>query len=269
MAHTHSRSRPTLVLALWALPIATVPGRTLAQERSEALDVLLEYALADDVLGGQAASFLQAIDEVGGGRIDPNSTGIAALVLEEFAAERLHAYAIEALDQALSTPELEAITTLLEEGAIGELSDMVADFEPEESLEAFARTLATAPPPQDRVELLTRFADAQHAAALYLLVDERVREAAHRVASIATGGQTPPYRNLDPLVERDQLQRGRQFAVLSYLHRLRPAGDALVASATAAYLTSYGQLYVESLSLAMAEAIQLAGLRVAGRLSLR
>ena len=104
----------------------------------------------------------------------------------------------------------------------------------------------------------------QHAASFYLLLDERVREEAHRVAAIVTGGRSPQYRDLDPAVEREQLQRGRQFAVVSYLHRFGPVEDALVEAATADYGTPAGQRYVEAFSLAVAGSIQLAGLRVAG-----
>lgn len=262
MRRIGSRSSGVLATLLLAIPV-----NGTAQQDLEAIEVILDYSLVDNVLEGQAAAFLVALEEVLGVDVDFESATVERVVREEFAPDRMRTYIVEEL-QATSLPaELTEISGLLQDGAIGQVSDLVADYEPSESFEAFMRSLQTSPPREDRVDLLAELADAQQLAGLYLLLDETIREGAHRVASIITDGESPPYVELERSIEEEQLQRGRQFAVASYLHRFRPVDDSLVASATADYLTGPGQSYVERYSLALAEAIQLAALRVSGRLS--
>ena len=120
--------------------------------------------------------------------------------------------------------------------------------------------------PEERVALMRGLADAQQVAGVYLLLDETTREGAHRVASALTDGRSPPYLAVEAAFAEEELERGLQFAIVSSLHRFRPVGDELVASATAEYRTSPGQRYVESYSLALASSIRLAALRVLDRL---
>jgi hypothetical protein len=244
----------------------TLPVRTEAQEDLEAVEVILRYALVDDVLEGQRDAFLGALEQVLGPGVDLAATGVEQIVREEFDPMRLRGYVVEELRETSLPSELTEIAELIRSGAIGQVSDLVAGYEPPESFEAFLLALPASPPPEERLDLLARLADAQQAAGFYLLLDETVRAGAHRVAMLVTGGASPPYVALEPSVEAAQLQRGREFAVVSYLHRLRPVDDALVAAATADYRTEAGQAYVQKYSLALAEAIQLAALRVAGRL---
>jgi hypothetical protein len=216
------------------------------------------------VLEGQVDAFLTELQELLGAD-DVASGRVERIVREEFAPDRMRDRVAEELEARSLPAELEEAAALLRGGAIGRVSDLVARYDPPESFEAFVAALRTSPPSQERVQRLAEFADAQQAASLYLLLDETLRKGAHRVASVTTGGESPPYAELDPATVRERLERGRQFAVLSYLHRFRPVDAELLASATADYRTTRGRWFVETYSLALAESIQLAALRVAGR----
>mgnify|MGYP006278274311 FL=1 len=268
---TRGRSRrrppPSRALLLASLLLFALPAEGGAQEDSEAIQELLDYSLVENVLDGRADAFLTELRELLGPDVDFASGRVERIVREEFASDRIRGYVAEQLKVNSLPAELEEAAALLRGGAIGRVSDLVARYDPPESFEAFVAGLRNSPPAQERVQLLAEFTDAQQAASLYLLLDETVRRGAHRVASVMTGGGSPPYAELDPAAVRERLQRGRQLAVLSYLHRFRPVEAELLASATADYRTSRGRWFVEAYSLALAESIQLAGLRVAGRLS--
>ncbi|MEM7415664.1 MAG: hypothetical protein AAF389_09235 [Gemmatimonadota bacterium] len=252
-----------------ALGIATVmaatAGDVAGQDDGAAIEAILDYSLVDNILGGQSAAFLMALSEVVGPSVDLEAAGVATVVAEEFAPERMRDDVVGAMLQSALPVVVGEVSEMLRDGAIGQVSSLLAEYEPPESLEAFVDGLQREGPPRERVELIASLADAQQAAGFYLLLDERARESAHEVAAALTGGGSPEYEPLDEAVEMEQLQRGFQFAIVSFLHRYRPVDDELVASATAEYETAPGQWYVENYSLALAESIRLAALRVVER----
>ena len=259
----HASSRRTF--GFCAALLCAFPIEARAQDDLAAIEVILGYSLVEPVLEGQAESFLLALSPLIG--TEHETTGIERVVREEFAADRIRTYVVDAFLVGSLPEELAEGAELLRNGAIGRVSQLVAEYEPPETLEAFIQAMRATPPRADRVDLLSQFADAQQAASFYLLLDETLRKGAHRVASVVTEDDHSEYVELAPSARGEQLRRGRQFAVVSYLHRFRPVGDDLVTAATQDYLTHAGQWYVRIYSLALADAIQLAALRVAGRLS--
>jgi hypothetical protein len=259
--------RAVFGLAVAALGLALPVDALAQQEDLEAIEVILGYSLVDDVLSEQADAFLGVLEQIAGGGVA--SPEIEQVVREEFDPTRLRGYVVEELRGTSLPSELTEIADLLRNGAIGQVSDLVVGYEPPESFQVFVITLETSPPPEERVEVLAQLADAQQASGFYLLLDETIREGAHRVLSVLTDGSSPPYAPLELSVEAEQLRRGRQFTIVSYLHRFGRVDDALVQAATMDYRTETGQRYVERYSLSLAEALQLAALRVAGRLDRR
>lgn len=232
----------------------------------EALEAILEYSLVDNILSGQAMAFSNAVRGVVGTSEDRDLDELDRFVSEEFAPDRMRADVISAMYEASLPIVLEELSRLLTVGAIGQVRDIVDAYDPPETLEAYVQTLQAQPPPEERVVLMAALADAQQAAGFYLLLDESAREGAHQVARALTHGQAAAYEPLAEAVIQSQLQRGFQFAVVSFLHRYRPVEDELVAGATADYQTAAGQWYVENYSLALAESIRLAAMRVRDRL---
>lgn len=243
------------------------PEDSGAQDDSVAIDVILESSFVDDVLMGQADAFLFALGQVTESAGEVVGGEAEAVVREEFAPDRLRGHVIDALRERARVEELVEASELFLDGPIGRVNGLVATYEPDESLEAFMRSLRSTPPRPERVEVLTELADAQQTAVFYLLLDETAREGAHRVASLITDGRSASYEELAPAGREEQLRRGREFAVATYLHRLEPVDDALAASAAEAYRSERGQWFVETYARALADALQLAALRVAGRLS--
>ncbi len=238
-----------------------------AQDDSVAIEVILESSFADDVLMGQAEAFLFALGQVTESAGEVVGGEAEAIVREEFAPDRLRGHVIDALRERARVEELVEASELFLNGPIGRVNGLVATYEPDESLDVFMRSLRSTPPRPERVDVLTELADAQQTAVFYLLLDETAREGAHRVASLITDGRSASYEELAPASREEQLRRGREFAVATYLHRLQPVDDSLAASAAEAYRSERGQWFVETYARALADALQLAALRVAGRLS--
>ncbi len=236
------------------------------EDKLTAIEVILDVSLVDNVLQGQGPAFLLALDRIESADIDFDSAGLRQIVADEFASERMRRDVVWALQTSAKTPMLEDIAVLMSEGSIGQLSEVLADYEPPESFDVYMRSLDASPAPRQRIELLAELADAQHAASLYLLLDESIREEAHRVAAFMTDGESPPYTELADSVTQRELNKGRQFAIAASLHRFRPVGDTLVAAAAADYRTEAGQEYVRTFSMALAESIQRATRRVIQRL---
>lgn len=236
-----------------------------AQDDVAAIESILEYSLVENVLSGQSSAFLMAVSDVVGSTVDLEARGVPTIVAEEFAPERMREDVVSALLRSALPVVVGEVSEMLRSGAIGQVSDLLADYEPPESLETFMEALQDEAPPRERVALIAGLAEAQQVAGVYLLLDERARESAHAVAAVLTNG-APEFEPLEESVEAEQLQRGFQFAVVSSLQRYRPVSDELVASATAEYESAPGQWYVENYSLALAESIRLAALRVVERL---
>ncbi len=254
------------VVGLWLAPLFTIPVGALAQDELAAIELILEYSLVDNVLEGQATAFLVALEQVVGSEVDLESAGVERVVGEEFALDRMRKDVVDLLRESSVPVVLEEVSELLSTSSIAQVSDLLADYEPPETLEAFVQTLQAKPPPRERVALLAGLAEAQQAAGFYLLLDETTREGAHELAAVLTEDRSPPYDALEDSVAEEQLERGHQFAVVSFLHRYRPVEDTLIASATSDYRTRQGQWYVENYSLALAGSIRRAALRVVERL---
>lgn len=254
------------ILGAFALALLSAPIAAQTESAAATLDLILEYSLVENILGGQSEAFILAVQQAGGSTTDARLDELTRVVSEEFASNRMRQDVVSSMYEASLPVILESLSVLLTTGSIAEVTDITGNYEPPESLEEYLSTFEGNPPPEARVALIAALADAQEAAGFYLLLDEAAREGAHEVASAMTEGASPGFEPLEESVIQDQLQRGFQFAVLSFLHRYRPVEDSLVASATAEYQTEAGQWYVVNYSTALAESIRLAASRVADRL---
>ena len=255
----------TLLTSLFVFLLAA-SAAAQSDEDVQAVEAILEYSLVDNVLSGQAEAFMGAVASVVGSDAELDSVGLEQIVNEEFSSARMREDVVNTLIASSLPVVLGEVSELLSNGSIRQVSDLLADYEPPETLEEYVQALQVETPPQERIELIAGLADANQAAGFYLLLDETAREAAHDVASVVTDGDAPAFTELDEAVAQQQLQRGFQFAVVSFLHRYRPVGDELIAAATEEYRSSAGQWYVENYSLALAESIRLAALRVLERI---
>lgn len=249
--------------------VMTSPVSVATQESSsgsEPIDVILQYSMIDNVVQGQGAAVMAQLREGLPGHDEETIGELEALVLEEYSVDLLRADVRQfMLDQSLPVI-LDDLVGWLGTGAQAEIREIEDSYEPPESLQEYAQGLASNPPPEARILLVAEWARVQGAGDFYVLLQEAARQAAQEMARLVDPA-SPAYTPLTEELYLQQVQQGFQFALVSFLHRFRPASDELIRTAITEYERESGQWYAEAYSFGVAEAIRSAGRRVQARLN--
>ncbi len=158
-----------------------------------------------------------------------------------------------------------AAALLIREGALGRAEAMADSLPPATSLEVYAEQFADNPPPRARIQLAVELAAAQSASVFFVMLTERLRAAAHRIAA-EVAPETPSF---EPLSEADQAAQAEAFfpgAVVSFLYQYGNLTDDVLAGALQDWKTEAGAWYVQAYSLALGETIALAAENVRAEL---
>ena len=229
------------------------------------VDRLLVLSELESITATRAREFTRRVALLGGDLTDAELELLVPAVQAGFAEPRLRGDVARFLERSAPPAVLEEVVAILEAGTAAELDRAAALSEPELSLEEFALGLASDPPPRERVGLLVEWTRAQGAGDFYVLMDQALAEGAHTVLA-EFRSDAPPFVPLagDALFER--LEASFNAAVVTFLHRFDSVPDELIAGATAEYESEAGQWYVETYSLAVAEALRSAAARTAASL---
>lgn len=150
---------------------------------------------------------------------------------------------------------------LVREGAIGRVDSITEATPPSEDIDTFVAQLRTSPPPRERVELIVEMARARSAGEFFLLVGERAREAAHRIAGSLAEGVRP----FQPLSETDRNEIAEEYlngVTISFLHRYQAVPDAVLRAALEEWSSAAGEWYVRAYSEALGETVLVAADRI-------
>lgn len=156
------------------------------------------------------------------------------------------------------TPEAVRLVT---EGAIGRVDSIADSNPPTEDIDTFVGRLREAPPPRERVALIARLARAQSAGDFFLLVGERAREAAHRIAGSLSDG-VPEFQ---PLPEADRTEISEEYlngVTVSFLQQYQAVPEAELRAALEEWSTPAGEWYVRAYSEALGETVLVAADRI-------
>ena len=177
-----------------------------------------------------------------------------------FAADSLRADVERFIGASAPSSVIEEVVAFFEDGATAALARAAAANEPTKSLNDFARGLMDDPPPEARVRVVAEWVRVQGAGDFYVLMDQALSEGAHTVLA-EFRPDAPGFVPLsgDPLF--DQLEASFEAALVSFLHRYEGVSDDLIEQATAEYAGESGRWYVETYSLAVAEALRSAAQR--------
>jgi hypothetical protein len=232
---------------------------------SAAVDTLIDVSGIPNVLAG-----LGGVVQAQLARIAPNlpaeqSARAREVLARHFEGARLYESVAAALRAQAQPEQLGELYEGFTTGAVADTRKQAAAYRPPLPLDQFAQGLSDLPPPQERVQLMLRLAEAQGAAQLYLTLAESARGAATAAARALDAG-VPSFRSLpDDQVALALEQHDRQ-TVLLFLHRYAPLSDAQIARLAERYESPAGRWFVDALTRAVRDAVLTAAEKAADEL---
>ncbi len=177
-------------------------------------------------------------------------------VRQAFEPDTIRGTLARELASATSTDDTEPLLEAYASGPIGELRRIEQEFEPETPLQEFGADIEALDP--DRLQLMVGLVEARRESDLALSVDEALQLVAHRMVA-ALGGDPGTFA---PLSEEQFQASYRNQTVrlgIESMHRLQPAGTALVEAAVEAYAEPGSRTFSQQYIDAMISAIDHAG----------
>lgn len=239
--------------------LSTLPAQ--AQEVDPSTTRLLEYSEVRSILGGFH-------DGIGGTlasrgiELTPEQDEVLseALSVETLLPIMRHQF------ERLGDSEIRAAAAaLVRDGALAQVESAVDAQPPSTTIEEYLAELEREPPPQARVRLVSDVIMAQAAGAFYVLLEERTREAAHRIVQALETSSEP----FEPISEEEWVARAEQGhlqALVSFLHRYENVPDDLMRSSLDEWNSDPGSWFVEAYSRALGETLLAAADTVANTL---
>ncbi len=227
---------------------------------------LLELSDLEGVLGARARAFTRQVAIMIG---DPSDAELEELVDAVYSAFDYASLREEVHDRIVSGATLAATTRALqwmEGGATAAVRRIGEEYEPGQTIQEYAAEMTDEPPPEARIHLISAWAEARGEGPFFVLIQEALREASYRVVDVMRPGTGEPFEPLSG----DELEvaqvNSHGASVIRLLHGYAPAPDQLIRRSTAEYSSEEGQWFVDSYTLAVAEAVRSAGLRAAEQL---
>jgi len=237
------------------------PAPTPISPERATVERLLERSEVDAVVGGRARDFSRRVAIMAGDLTDDELERLVPAVREGFAPAAMKEDVASFLLGEGAPDTMDEVLSWLEEGAAAEVLSIAEGYEPELTLEEFAQSLTAEKVDGPRTRLFVDWARAQGAGDFYVLIDQALDEAAHKVWA-AFREDAPAFTPLGGEALQMRLRTSLGAGVISFMYRYETVPDEVLRRATAEYATPAGQWYVESYSLAVATSIRAAGDRV-------
>jgi hypothetical protein len=232
---------------------------------SSLVDRLLEHSAVESIVSARSSTFTRRVALMAEDLTDDELERLVPAVRAAFAPELLREDIATHVVGSGSAGFIEDVVVWLETGATAELARLTDAYEPPLTLEEFVSAFLEDPPPRTRVDLMIDWAEVQGAGEFYVLLDEALSEAAHAVVG-QLRPDTPAFAPLDGPELQAQLERSRRAALISFLHGYETVPEDVIRRATEEYRSESGRWYVETYTLAVAEAMRAAGQRVVAAL---
>lgn len=262
--------RAACAAAFLGLVAGAEPPLPLAAQQIDAgvrstVDTLLTTSNIRDVLSNIADAVEAQVDEMAPELAEEERERIEEAVEEHFDEDVLYESVARSVAEEADRSTLAALMGWMTSGPVAEARRIADEYDPPLSLEEYASRLEREWPPQDRIELMVRLAEAQRAAPFYLIISETLRGAAHTLVQ-AVQPQIPPFRATPPDEARQAVQAYHGQSVLSFLHRFQPVSDELLATVAERYESDEGQWYVDAYTRAVGDAVLSAAERASAEL---
>jgi hypothetical protein len=232
---------------------------------STAVDTLIDASGIPNVLAGLGGVVQAQLARIAPALPAEQMARAREVVARQFEGARLYESVAAALTSQAQSGQLVELYEGFTAGAVSETRRQAAAYRPPLPLDQFVAALSDVPPPQERVQVMLRLAEAQGAASLYLTLAESARGAA-TVAARALDPNIPSFRALpDDQVALALEQHDRQTVVL-FLHRYAPLSDAQIAALAERYESPAGRWFVDALTRAVRDAVLTAAERAADEL---
>lgn len=251
-------------LHLVLLAFTTLPPLSLsAQVTKERVREVLETSKAPSVLGNVGNEIVTGISQFGS---QGDTAALAAAVRLHFSLDSLLNGMVKHLEERAEAEVFDELHAWL-------LSDSIRDIEAKADsasaglpLREYAQRLQQSPPDQEVVQLVQRFAKAQHAGEFYVSYITSIHEAAVQIAR-AAGKDAPAVSQLTPAERRDAIEQFEQVAVVSFLQRFEPLSTEELRRFIDAYESRSGRWYVLAYTDAVAASIANAAQNVVAALA--
>ena len=224
---------------------------------------LLELSDVENVLGARARAFTRQVAIMIGDPSDTELERIVDAVYATFDYDSLYA-AVHA--EMVAEGTLEVTTRALqwmEGGATAAVRRIGEEYDPEQTLQEYASEMTDEPPSEDRIHLVSAWAEARGEGPFFVLLQEALREASYRAVEAMRPGEIEAFEPLSGEELELAQVNSHGAAVIRLLHGYAPAPDQLIRRATAEYSSEEGQWLVDSYTLAVAGAVRAAGVRAA------
>lgn len=232
----------------------------------EDVEGLLELRDVEGVLAARSRAFTRRVAIMMGDPSDPELERLVSAVTSGFAYDSLYADVVDYMIEE-GTPELAASALeWMEGGAAAAVRRIGDEYEPAQSLDEYANEMTDDPPSEERIHVISAWAEARGEGEFFVLMQEALREAAFRVHAALR----PDAPSFEPL-SGDELEMAQVnshgASVIRLMHGFAPAPDQLVRRATAEWESESGRWFTETYAMAVASAIRTAGERAARILS--
>lgn len=259
--HRHRSRAPHVGAGMWVLLAWALAGCATTPQASPlrpTTRTLLDRSEAESILGAYHESVQREVVRL---LRRPLTDGEAATIREGLTLSALTPIMERRFDAKADSALTPEAARLVRDGAIGRVDSIADATPPADDIDTFVGGLRTSPPPRERVELIAELARAQSAGDFFLLVGERAREAAHRIAGSLTEG-VPPFQ---PLPEADRIEISEEYlngVAISFLHGYQAVPDAELRAALEEWSSPAGEWYVRAYSEALGETVLVAAGRI-------
>ena len=246
-------------LSLSLVAAAGVVASLAAQSIDSDVAALLDYSELESVLATLPDGIRATLGQLSS---DPLPEAVSAALDRQFSVTSLRRIMETQFTAQGDDSMIVAAAQLVQTGAIKSVQDLIRQGEPDSSLEEYAASLNTSPPPQERIQLVAQIASVQLAGDFYVVLNERTLQAAHTIAAVAWPG-APPY---EPPTDEALVARAQQNlmgAVVTFLWQYQAIDDALLQRALEEWSSDPGAWYSRAYTLALADTITLAAEAVA------
>lgn len=244
---------------------AGVPSDAAQPASSPDVERLLDHSRIESIVNARGPAFTRQVALLAGDLSDAELERLVPAVSTGFASDLMRRDVARFLESEDPAGYVGEVLTWHEGGATAELIRLSDVYEPPLSVEAYAQTLASDPPDQERVRLIADWAESQGAGGFYILVEEALTEAAHAVWA-EFRPEAPAFAPMSGDALFARLDASQSAAIVRFLHRYETIPGDLVRAAMEEYRSEAGRWYVETYSLGVAEAIRAAGHRVVAEL---
>ena len=240
-------------------------GQTAPAAAAAQIDTLLAASGISNVLAGMAGVVDAQLARSAAALPADQAARARNVLARHFAGDQLYESVGSSLLREASPERLAELYGWMTTGPVSEARRLAAEYRPPLPLQDFITALSDIPPPQARVLLMLRLAQAQGAGPLYLTMAEAARAAANTAARVL-GANVPPFRSLPEDQVALALEAHEQQTTVLFLHRHAPLSDDLIRSVAERWESESGRWYVDALTRAVRDALLTAAERAADEL---